>query len=335
MVNNETNVERLHYVDIIKGIGIILVVLGHTYRGNVVQNWLYSFHMPLFFFISGWLLNIEKIIQINIRSFVVKKVRSLLLPYVLFYILTYLYWLLIERHFRTFNQGPLWFLISLFVAEIATRLIAPVLVKIKFKATGTLIVLILLLIIIGKLGNESEGTLGWIIRLSNGTIWYLEGWCFAALFRKRIVECQYTRKLWGTICCIFMPVSIWLGCSNGRVDMYINRFNNIFLYVLSAFTGIILCVAVSRLINKNKLLEYLGRYSIIILCTHEPIKRAVIKISSIIVQGDSEIIRNNILFGVAIAAAVIFIEIFVIAVFKWLGNITHGTKFHMLFDYVK
>lgn len=46
---------RIAWVDIAKGLGIFLVVLGHTYRKNPVQNWIYSFHMPLFFILSGWL----------------------------------------------------------------------------------------------------------------------------------------------------------------------------------------------------------------------------------------------------------------------------------------
>ncbi|MCV3214943.1 acyltransferase family protein [Plectonema radiosum NIES-515] len=58
--------ERLHWVDYAKGIGIFLVVVGHILRGLVnssileesklllfVDRWIYGFHMPLFFFISG------------------------------------------------------------------------------------------------------------------------------------------------------------------------------------------------------------------------------------------------------------------------------------------
>lgn len=44
-----------HYdwADIAKGIAIILMVLGHSSLPAVIQNWIYSFHMPFFFFISG------------------------------------------------------------------------------------------------------------------------------------------------------------------------------------------------------------------------------------------------------------------------------------------
>lgn len=45
--------ERLSWLDVLKGIGIILVVMGHIYSNSIIFNWLYSFHMPLFFFSAG------------------------------------------------------------------------------------------------------------------------------------------------------------------------------------------------------------------------------------------------------------------------------------------
>lgn len=53
--------KRNELLDILKGFAIILVVLGHSVQyllGNNNENWLfsfiYSFHMPLFMFISGY-----------------------------------------------------------------------------------------------------------------------------------------------------------------------------------------------------------------------------------------------------------------------------------------
>ena len=40
---------RNKHIDVMRGIGIILVVLGHTYRNS---GMLYLFHMPLFFMLS-------------------------------------------------------------------------------------------------------------------------------------------------------------------------------------------------------------------------------------------------------------------------------------------
>ena len=50
----QSRAERLSWLDVLKGIGIILVAIGHIYSNRTIFNWLYSFHMPLFFLAAGW-----------------------------------------------------------------------------------------------------------------------------------------------------------------------------------------------------------------------------------------------------------------------------------------
>lgn len=70
--------ERVGYIDVAKGVGIILVILGHSMYGNVfLKNVIYSFHMPFFFMLSGYFLNFER----SIKSSVQKSFRMLLIPY--------------------------------------------------------------------------------------------------------------------------------------------------------------------------------------------------------------------------------------------------------------
>ena len=92
------SVKRIEWVDVAKGIGIFLVVLGHT--SAQLRNLIYGFHMPLFFFLSGVVFNKEKY---SIKGFVKSRFNSLILPYIFFYVLTYVYWLLIERSMRSFD----------------------------------------------------------------------------------------------------------------------------------------------------------------------------------------------------------------------------------------
>lgn len=49
--------KRIDYIDISKGIGIILLIIGHNTYG-LLHNFIYLFHMPLFLFLSG--MNIKK-----------------------------------------------------------------------------------------------------------------------------------------------------------------------------------------------------------------------------------------------------------------------------------
>ena len=50
--------KRLHWIDTLKAIGIMLVFLGHS--GAPFHDGIYLFHMPLFFIISGFLWNMDK-----------------------------------------------------------------------------------------------------------------------------------------------------------------------------------------------------------------------------------------------------------------------------------
>lgn len=50
----ETNI-RNRSIDVLKGIGIILVVFNHVSWGKGVFTYIQSFHMPLFFVLSGYL----------------------------------------------------------------------------------------------------------------------------------------------------------------------------------------------------------------------------------------------------------------------------------------
>ena len=82
---------RISYIDQLKGIAILLVVLGHVIGYNNCEDsflwrFIYSFHMPLFMFISGYVaqmtFRIERFGWNETISFLIKKLRTLLLPMV-------------------------------------------------------------------------------------------------------------------------------------------------------------------------------------------------------------------------------------------------------------
>ena len=53
-------ISRIPMIDVAKGIGIILVVIGHTNLPTLVMNLIYAFHVPLFFVLSGMVFNMNK-----------------------------------------------------------------------------------------------------------------------------------------------------------------------------------------------------------------------------------------------------------------------------------
>lgn len=104
---------RLPYLDIAKGIGIIFVVLGHC-SSRLTNYWMYGFHVPLFFVISGLLFDLSKYDKI---TFLKKRCKSLLIPLLFWDILQGLLLNQIPNHDH-FKIGVLWFLLVLFFAEI-------------------------------------------------------------------------------------------------------------------------------------------------------------------------------------------------------------------------
>ncbi|RSX51138.1 acyltransferase family protein [Bifidobacterium callimiconis] len=128
--------KRIEYMDAAKGIGILAVVIAHIdidlLRGkNLFDIALYTFHLPLFFLISGYFFSCRG----DFKSFALKKSRAYLIPYAFAAVVITVFELfaqcvishrsilevgsymlggfLVQRRFTT-----LWFLAALFVSEL-------------------------------------------------------------------------------------------------------------------------------------------------------------------------------------------------------------------------
>lgn len=78
--DNVSIVERYKVIDVIKGYGICLMVCGHS--GAPFTDWIYLFHMALFFIASGYLWNERNAVtKKNVVQYVKRKAKSLWLPY--------------------------------------------------------------------------------------------------------------------------------------------------------------------------------------------------------------------------------------------------------------
>lgn len=82
---------RIYWIDYAKGIGIFLVVIGHVGRGmklslildpsvaKSIDLWIYAFHMPIFFFLSGLL--IPSSVSKSLKTFLIDKLKTITYPY--------------------------------------------------------------------------------------------------------------------------------------------------------------------------------------------------------------------------------------------------------------
>ena len=126
-MNNKEMPVVLHWVNSAKGIGVVLVIVGHLlYSSNLqmLNKFIYAFHMPLFFILSGYVQG-----KITNNEYIVKKFRRILLPFINFAIIGFLSFgllllykgnpllvVLIDSFYvlGKISNHPLWFLIVLF-----------------------------------------------------------------------------------------------------------------------------------------------------------------------------------------------------------------------------
>lgn len=126
MDNDKSIIGRQAGIDAAKGLGVLLVILGHSLYGTSVPQYvnqvIYSFHVPMFFVLAGYL---QKQIT-HPGKFILKKIKRLFVPYLLYAFIAiftfeeYKLWtvkgILVDIFFLKGHivNNPLWFLIVLF-----------------------------------------------------------------------------------------------------------------------------------------------------------------------------------------------------------------------------
>lgn len=107
---NSFNNNRNKELDILKGIAIILVILGHTiqytkgeeylnkgyFYYNYLFTFIYSFHMPLFMMISGWLFYFS-IKKYNIKNLIINKFQTIIIPVITWTLLVDLIFMILNK----------------------------------------------------------------------------------------------------------------------------------------------------------------------------------------------------------------------------------------------
>lgn len=119
--------KHLNWLDTAKGITILLMVLGHTSIPLVLSNFIWAFHMPLFFIASGWTTNWQKT---DFKGFTKRKIRTLLVPFLVYSLIVLLLYTL--QGWGNFNHWiyngwvayALWFIPVLFLASLLAKLIS-------------------------------------------------------------------------------------------------------------------------------------------------------------------------------------------------------------------
>ncbi|MBR1386550.1 MAG: acyltransferase family protein [Bacilli bacterium] len=277
-------IKRIKWIDTLRGIGMFFVIFGHAFvnKKNIIRKYIYSFHMPLFFFISGLT---TKRSDIKVLPFIKKKMKSLLLPYLFInvfvllfkYITSFLFDLYknidliggIEFFFKGYsNKLPCiqsWFLLCLFIIEIMFYLLTRV-----FKDDIKLSISIVLIFILGILYSRSNYTFLVYFHLDTsliGLLFYHLGY----LFMKHIkVFEKFITSYYSIILVIILLMGGYiLQDNNIKISMNANHYGNVLIFLSSTiFTIFSIIIFVNTVLNKSKFFSGVGVNSIFFLGYH-------------------------------------------------------------------
>lgn len=76
---------------------------------------------------------------------------------------------------------------------------------------------------------------------------------------------------------------------------------------VTALIGVTALILISQIVNENKILQYFGRISLIVLCIHGPVYRIVVKIVSIPLHMGTDTVRENFLLAMLVVAVTMLV----------------------------
>lgn len=282
---------RDEQADILKGIGIVMMIAGHA--GLLVplkvDRYVDAFYMPMFFWVSGYFMQIGKY---SLRSYFYKKLRQLLIPYVIWSLFHLVLWFLawkvgisLEGELKDMSKGiiwdnnkyfpiagALWFISALFIVSITVLVVTRMF---HIKMAG---LFVLVLVLVGLYVTP-------FIPLSGDSAMVGIGFCYLGLiFRHENVSLwlKNMKSIVSTIS-LFVAIVLYVICVhiNGSVNLRTCSYGNFpILFFLIALVGILIWWQISRGLSKAKdksvalgkaadLLAYFGRYSMPYLCLNQ------------------------------------------------------------------
>lgn len=300
---DSTQNTRIDYIDIFRGFGIILMVMGHIGYGKAFDLFIHAFHMPMFFWISGYLFSYKAKEEISFTELLKKKAKSLLLPYVIFGVSHY--FLYIVKRFLvhdSFDISPLihlfsvntdglaicralWFLTSLFFTDILFFLIH------KYVLNGILKTIVV--IVVALIGNYTRMIFPFTLPFALGPSFvgvglYYIGYLFKKYQKNRIISAlmnlSWLHTLFGGV------ITTILIFVNGYINMRTEHYSIVLIFWVNALLSIIVGVNFSKLIYvyiQNRFwgnwLKSIGENSIVYVCLNQIVIALLRKVICIIV----------------------------------------------------
>lgn len=279
---------RKKYADYIKGIGIILVVLGHINSCNgFAKEWIYAFHMPLFFFATGITAReVETVSGAAAKSFLLKRIKSLLVPYLLWgfiysgYSHQHVISLLYGSYSRISSAGSLsslWFLPAMFLAVCAMEAAKMLNFKVRFGYIGYSLIMVMCVfasLILTKLHTDYPFCLNVAVM---ALAFVIGGYLWENVIGTSL---HHRKKIWwamaSVLCFLGTLTYQWNPIAQKSYVLMANmRIGNPIAFVFTALMGCLTVYSVSVLLDgtdrDRKILSFLGTNSLLIFAVHKPV----------------------------------------------------------------
>ncbi len=265
------NSNRVEWIDKTKGMAILLVVLGHiSDTKGCLQNWIYSFHMPLFFVVSGYLYsaNESRNTSVGVVKYIKKKAVALIYPYFTYALIGIVYQLLRFRYdevkdaiFKTITlQGysTLWFLPTLFFAELLFH------ICMRLHKKGVLLFSLVIILSSFFFSYHEMIFFVMIYRIGVGVVFMSCGYLVYQLVNFKNFPRMFLIKV---LCGIVLLINVILACKNGFVDLHYAKMNNAFLYWWGAIlSSTCIMVIMNNTSSKINIFSVIGKHTLSIMC---------------------------------------------------------------------
>lgn len=272
--------ERISYIDYTKGYGILLIVLAHVtqYFGacNAFVGYVISYHVSIFFIISGVLASYKENNLMPWRIFLQKKVHALIIPYIWFSLFNSVLKLsvmfgthqLTEAVFYSemtelfiTGNGTVWFLLTLFGAEVLYRLVIGV-----FKERLVVIMAVICMAIPFTIGSTDYPVGIVLLRISAAFSLYVAG----SILGKYILR-KYNINIYAGIIVLSLGILSYL-IMGSEYSFFSGTFEKPVASLLALFLNSIGCILIFKNLNGNiKFWKYIGENSLIIMLVHPTI----------------------------------------------------------------
>jgi polysaccharide biosynthesis protein PslL len=319
-------------IDIARGIGILFVVFGHNWivgheKGKLF-NIIFSFHIPLFFFLSGLFMTQRN----GLRVYVIKKLDTLMKPY---FVILFLVGLFIIPHESVnpltylarivYGTGPilpskwlqLWFLPHLWVVSVLSYL-CYMWANLESKTLLYKATFLIIIITIGSLGVQAFWN-----KLLPGTGIILPGLPFSldiilistfyfilgSFLKESVLNLKFNWLMFIIAAFSFLFIHLLFDYT---IDLNMRRYDHVFFSTITALIGIYLVISLSSLLASkpiiSKFLSYIGTASLIILIFHRFIQIKIFKILSSMTSSPS-VINALLSFVVAVSVSLLINEL--------------------------